>query len=151
MLPIRKILCTTDFSEPSFKGVAAADELAAHFGAELILINVVIPIQPTAAADIPAAYLTEDIRDRMMQHATESLEKVKAERISAGVRARQMVAYGNAPDEITNQAEKEGVDLLVIATHGWTGWRRLLFGSVAEKVIRMATCPVLTITGQAAE
>ena len=42
---------------------------------------------------------------------------------------------------------KEGVDLLVIATHGWTGWRRFVFGSVAEKVIRTATCPVLTVNG----
>ncbi len=149
MLPIRKILCTTDFSEPSYKGVAVADELAAHFGAELILINVVIPIHPTAGGDLPVEYLSENLHDQMMRNATASLEKVKAERISAGVRARQLVAYGNAPDEITEHAEKEGVDLLVIATHGWTGWRRLLFGSVAEKVIRLATCPVLTVNGPA--
>jgi nucleotide-binding universal stress UspA family protein len=56
-----------------------------------------------------------------------------------------MVGHGDAAGEIVLIAEKEHVDLIVIATHGWTGLRHLVFGSVAEKVVRLAPCPVLTI------
>jgi nucleotide-binding universal stress UspA family protein len=150
MLPIRKILCPTDFREPSLKGVATAEELAGHFGAELVLVTVVTPIHPSVAAE-SAGYMREEFREEMMHHATESLKQIAEEKIAADVSKRQFVAYGGAADEIVALAEKEGVDLLVIATHGWTGWRRFVFGSVAEKVIRMATCPVLTVTGPAAE
>jgi nucleotide-binding universal stress UspA family protein len=55
------------------------------------------------------------------------------------------VTTGEAAPEILRMAQKEQVDLIVIATHGLTGWRRLVFGSVAEKVVRQASCPVLTI------
>ncbi len=142
MLPIRKILCPTDFSKPSFKGVFVADEMASHFGAELILINVVTPIYPAKGPKITSG---SELRKEMMQHAAEALEQVKAERITAGVRTKHIVVAGNAADEITDHAEQEGVDLLVIATHGRTGWRRFLFGSVTEKVIRLATCPLLIV------
>lgn len=146
MLPIRKILCPTDFSEPSLKGVATAEELARHFGAELLLITVVTPIHPAVAAE-SAGYMRDEFQKEMMRFATESLEKVASEKVSSDVGKRQFVAYGSAADEIVALAKKEGVDLLVIATHGWTGWRRFVFGSVAEKVIRMATCPTLTVAG----
>jgi nucleotide-binding universal stress UspA family protein len=56
-----------------------------------------------------------------------------------------LIKEGNAPDEIVKAAEAEEVDLIVIATHGWTGWRRFIFGSVAEKLVRLSTLPVLTI------
>lgn len=144
MLPVRKILCPTDFSDPSLKGVAAANELAAHFGAELLLVTVVTPIHPTGGPRIPEH---SELHKDMVQYATESLDRIVAERITPGVSIRQFVHHGNAADEIAALAEAQGVDLLVIATHGWTGWRRLIFGSVTHKVIRMVSCPVLTVTG----
>jgi universal stress protein A len=147
MLPIRKILCPTDFSEPSFTGVAAADELARHFAAELVLVTVVTPVHPTGMAVVPASYQIAQIQEQMTIHATRSLEKVVTERISPGVPIQQFVAHGNAADEITAHAARQSVDLLVIATHGWSGWRRLVFGSVAEKVVRSAACPVLAVNG----
>jgi nucleotide-binding universal stress UspA family protein len=150
MLPIRKILCPTDFSEPSLKGVATAEEMAKHFGAELLLVTVVAPIHPAVAAE-SAGYMREEFEKEMMRNATESLKQIVAEKIAADINKRQFVVYGSPADEIVALAKKEGVDLLVIATHGWTGWRRFVFGSVAEKVIRLATCPVLTVTGPAAD
>jgi nucleotide-binding universal stress UspA family protein len=57
----------------------------------------------------------------------------------------QIIVLGGAADEIIRIGEKEKVDLIVIATHGQTGWRHLVFGSVAERVVRLAPCPVLTI------
>jgi nucleotide-binding universal stress UspA family protein len=56
-----------------------------------------------------------------------------------------LVLHGNISDEIIKLAEHENVDVIIIATHGLTGWRKFLFGSVAEKVIRMAPCPVLSM------
>lgn len=150
MLPIRKIVCPTDFSEPSLEGVATAEELAKHFGAELLLVTVVTPIHPAVAAE-SAGYMRDEFEKEMMRHATESLKQIVDEKIGADVSKRQFVAYGSAADEIVALAKKEGVDLLVIATHGWTGWRRFVFGSVAEKVIRMANCPTLTVAGPATE
>ncbi len=149
MLPIRKILCPTDFSEPSYKGVAVAEELAAHFGAELILVTAVEPVHFAMEAEYPTKDWAENLQKEMVRQAASSLEKVKKEKISAGIPTRLSVVYGNAAEEITGLAKKEGVDLLVIATHGWTGWRRLVFGSVAERVVRIAGCPVLTVTGPA--
>jgi nucleotide-binding universal stress UspA family protein len=144
MLPVRKILSTTDFSEPSLKGVAVANELAGFFGAELILVTVVTPMHPEVLPKIPKS---SELHKEMVQYNVEKLQQVVAEKISAGVRTRQIVASGNAADEIVAIADLENVDLLVIATHGWTGWRRFMFGSVTEKVIRSVTCPVLTVSG----
>jgi len=58
---------------------------------------------------------------------------------------RQIVVLGGAADEIIRISGEEKVDLIVIATHGQTGWRHMVFGSVAEKVVRLAPCPVLTV------
>ena len=65
--------------------------------------------------------------------------------ISGKTKTEALVVHGNVGGEIVNVAEQENVDVIVIATHGSTGWQRFVFGSVAEKVIRMAPCPVLSI------
>lgn len=145
MLPIKKILCPTDFSEPSYKGVETANELAGHHSAALILISVVAPIQPIGAPGVPVIYQLGEYYDEMMKYTTRSLDEIMREKISSGVKVRSFVLQGNAADEIVKKAENEKVDVIVIATHGWTGWRRFVFGSVAEKVLRLATCPVLSI------
>jgi universal stress protein A len=146
MLPIKRILCPTDFSEPSYKGIEAANELAEHFSAELFLLSVVTPIYPVGAPGVPAGYNIGEYYEQMVQYATRSLEEIEKQRISTGVKTQTFVTRGNAADEIVKRAENENADLIVIATHGWTGWRRLVFGSVADKVVRLATCPVLTIS-----
>jgi universal stress protein A len=71
--------------------------------------------------------------------------------VAAKVSVRTMVGHGDAAGEIVLIAGKEHVDLIVIATHGWTGLRHLVFGSVAEKVVRLAPCPVLTIRAPQAQ
>jgi universal stress protein A len=146
MLPINKILCPTDFSEPSFKGIETANELAEHFSAELILLSVVTPIYPAGAPGVPAGYKIGEYYEEMVRYANRSLEEIEKDRISPGVKTQRFVAQGNAADEIIKRAENENADLIVIATHGWTGWRRLVFGSVADKVVRLAVCPVLTVS-----
>jgi nucleotide-binding universal stress UspA family protein len=146
MLPISKILCPTDFSEPSFKGIEAANELAEHFSSRLILINVVVPPYPMGAPGVPASYQIEKYYEEMTQYANQSMEKIEKEMISSDVEVRRFVVQGDAVDEIVQRAENENVDLMVIATHGWTGWRKWVFGSVTDKVMRLAKCPVLTVS-----
>jgi nucleotide-binding universal stress UspA family protein len=145
MLPVKRILCPTDFSEPSLKGVEAASELAEHFSAELIFITVVTPPYPIGAPGVPATYKVGEYYAELVERATESLEKIEKDRTPTAVKTKRFVARGNAADEIVERAENENADVIVIATHGWTGWRRLVFGSVAEKVVRFAKCPVLTV------
>ena len=142
MLPLRKILCPTDFSEPSYKALKAANELALHFSAALVLVHVVplvIDIPTSADFYIPSEVQTAQAR------AKKALQEVVEKRISEKVRIRTNVVVGDPGDEIVTTAAGENADIIVIATHGLTGWRRLIFGSVAEKVVRLAPCPVLTI------
>ncbi|MDX9786301.1 MAG: universal stress protein [Desulfobacterales bacterium] len=145
MLPIRKIICPTDFSEPSFKGIEAAVELAEHFSAELILVNVITPAYPFVSG-VPAKFDMEQYREELLRHATESLGTISKDRIPDGVGTRKVVRQGSAVDEIIQLAESEHADLIVIATHGWTGWRKWIFGSIADKVVHLAPCPVLTVS-----
>jgi nucleotide-binding universal stress UspA family protein len=145
MFPAEKILCPTDFSDPSFVGLKGANELAEHFSAELLLVHVVSPVQvypgPHPGPDFDlSGYLKE-----MVNASRESLEEVAKDRTSTNLKIRTSVLQGNPADQIVGLAKSEKVDMIVIATHGWTGWRRFIFGSVAEKVVRFAVCPVLTV------
>ena len=142
MLPLRKILCPTDFSEPSYEALKAANEFALHFSATLVLIYVVpIVIDIPTSADF---FIPSDIQT-MEADAEKALQEVVDKRLSEKLRIRTMLSIGAPADEIVSAAGDENADIIVIATHGRTGWRRLVFGSVAEKVVRLAPCPVLII------
>lgn len=147
MFPVKRILCPVDFSKPSLTALKASCELAGQFSAELILIHVVQPAQPVAAPGIPAGYMIEGYYEERALAAHQSFEEIRAEKVPDGVPVRTKVVQGQPADEIVREAESEKADIIVIATHGWTGWRRFIFGSVAEKVVRLSSCPVLTIPG----
>ena len=87
---------------------------------------------------------TNNILDK---EARKNLQQAAEQLKDAGLTTRAIVVIGDAATAIVETAEREQVDLIVIATYGKTGWRRLAFGSVTEKVVRLATCPVLTIRG----
>jgi nucleotide-binding universal stress UspA family protein len=144
MLPFKRILWPSDFSEASYVALDRAAELAAHFSAELFLLHVVHPIAvvPSPAPgkfDVPSYQRAAEI------HALKNLEGLISKEIPRGIKVNAKVLVGTAANDIVNTAVDESVDLIVIATHGETGWRRFVFGSVAEKVVRLAECPVLTI------
>ena len=148
MLPIKKILCPTDFSDPSYGALNTANELALHFSAELIVIHVVSPIPvipPSAAPTEFAEFNIPSYQLEMEAMAEKTLDETVKEKISGKVRSRSFVVQGDPTNEIIKLAEEEKVDMIVIATHGLTGWRRVIFGSVAGKVLRLAPCPVLSI------
>ena len=144
MFPVKKILCPTDFSGPSMEGVKAAAELAAQHPAEVILLHVIPPAHTLTPPTIPSGKVLEYYED-LTRFAEKSLDDLIEEKFSKDVSVSSRVVHGNPSDEIVRTAMEEKADLIVIATHGAMGWRRFIFGSVAEKVVRTAGCPVLTI------
>ena len=146
MLPLKKILCPTDFSEPSYAALDHAIELAAHFEAELCLLHVV-PFSPASAdfTGMSAVMVAGPSDAELRDDATRLLHAVATRRVPTGVKLRCEVKMGYADKEIVCAAEDQKFDLLVIATHGLSGWRHLVFGSVAEAIVRQSRCPVLTV------
>lgn len=144
MFPATKILCPTDFSEPARRALEAGIELADKFSAELVLVHVLSPVPAIAAG----GYNLEKVRGDLEKEARELMKKTVAE-LSAknqAVSSHIVDGVGTRPSEyIVELAEKEEADLIVMATHGQSGWGRVFFGSVAEKVVRLAECPVLTV------
>ncbi|MGD2272857.1 MAG: universal stress protein [Desulfobacterales bacterium] len=145
MLPINKIVCPTDFSEPSYEGLKAAIELAELVQAELILLNVVSPVPAVSGTAAPAGFHIPTVMNERQAAAEKSILNLIAEKIPNAVQARSIVVQGRPADEIISLSDKIDADMIVIATHGESGWQKLLFGSVTEKVVRMASCPVLTV------
>jgi nucleotide-binding universal stress UspA family protein len=154
MLPFRRILITTDFSETSLQAIPIAVEIASHFKAELLLVHV-LPVDTPTPWDIPpyadfglASLPLPEYEAQVREEVERRLATVAAKNVS-GVQARCLVGRGDAAAEVNRLAAEEKADLIVLATHGWTGWRHLVFGSVAEKVLREAPCPVLSVRSSA--
>ena len=145
ILPIKKLVCPTDFSEPSYVGLNAAIELAEHFQAEIVLLNVISPIPIISSANDPVGYHLPAIMDQMRTAAEAKLKELISENVPETIRARSIVIQGRPHVEIVRLSDKEIADMIVIATHGESGWHKFVFGSVTEKVVRMASCSVLTI------
>lgn len=147
-LPFKRILAPTDFSEPSYEALAMAVELAEHFGSELHLLHVVPPLHVVPVpvnVEIPLYEL--ELREAAERSMTELVEQ----RIPKNLTVFSSVVWGDPADEILAYQKEKEIDLIVIATHGRSGWKRFVFGSVTEKVVRLPSCPVLTINIQQAE
>ncbi|RPI29492.1 MAG: universal stress protein [Acidobacteria bacterium] len=144
MLPFAKILSTTDFSEASYEGVCRAAELAKWFNAELSLVYVV-PTIPTLPPGPNYGFEIPEYEEALLNNADERLRDFIRDHLPGDMSIKPIVAYGDAAKEIVRIAREEGVSLIAMATHGLSGWRHLVSGSVTEKVIRLADCPVLAI------
>ena len=147
MIKIRKILTPTDFSQHSKEALRYAVELAKVHDAEIILGHVMEPpIYPTmfegAAVAVPP--LDESLRKQLQEH----LETMRKEEIG-DLPTKVIVREGSPTNELIELAREEDVDLIVIATHGYTGIKHMLLGSTAEKIVRNAPCPVLTVREKA--
>jgi universal stress protein A len=143
MLPFKKILCPIDFSEASYETLRSAVELALHFKAELCLVHVTpkvhsIPPDPFYVFKGPEEYEQEQ------KTADENeLQKVIEQHVPNDIAVQTVVKEGDMADEIVRVAQSEGADLIIITTHGLSGWRHTVYGSTAEKVVRHAPCAVL--------
>jgi nucleotide-binding universal stress UspA family protein len=151
---LRRVLVAVDFSEHSQAAVAWASELVRAAGARLDLLHVCetaigLPLE-TALASVgtgPPATLAELAR----KDAAERLREIAGEARLRGVEPAELrVETGDARRTIVEAAARGGYDLLVLGTHGRTGFGHALLGSVAERVVRTATCPVTTVPRRAA-
>ena len=149
MLPLKRILVPTDFSEPAKEAFQTAVELAQHFSAQLLLVHVVppvpVPYQPLVSPS-PAFDITTYLQE-LVKASRDTLQTYADKHVPQGLPATISVAAGDPAYEILRLAKELESDLIVIATHGHGGWRRFLFGSVAEKVVRLAGTPVLVVHG----
>jgi len=147
MMPPKKILSPIDFSSHSDNALKVAADFATRLGSELFLVHVVpmIPRLPSASTIFHEAEFERELHN----DAESRLKQIAAELSSTGLVVNSFVGTANdAGMEILRIAEHNNADLIVIATHGMTGWHKLAFGSVTEKVVRMATCPVLVLKVQ---
>jgi nucleotide-binding universal stress UspA family protein len=142
-LPPKKILCPTDFSDPSYEGIKAANDLAKYFSTKLVVVHVLssVPMMPAEPVGAHLPMVLKQIEDS----SKTSLQKIENEKISKGITVKTILLRGSPADEIVKAAAEENADLIVIATHGQSGWKRWITGSVTERVVRMADRPVLTI------
>lgn len=142
-MKIKKILVPTDFSETAEKAFQYSLFLADTHGAELTLLHVVG--QPQAFDLFAILLLTpEEIAEKMVEHAHQDLQ-VMVKRANDTVAAKGIVRRGKNWDVICKTATEENADIIVIASQGRTGLSNALIGSVAEKVVRHASCPVLVV------
>ena len=139
---IHNVLAPVDFSEHARLGLAHARELARDYGAALDVLHVV------EEAVFPSVYGIDPITPHMpdvQKRATEALERLADEVVDGAVPTRLHVMSGYAGRDIIDFAQEHDTNLIAMATHGRTGLERFLIGSVAEKVIRSASCPVFTV------
>jgi nucleotide-binding universal stress UspA family protein len=141
---IKKVLVPIDFSDYSKNSLKYAANFVKCFNAELILVYVVEPtIYPPdfSMGQIAIPAVDADIDNR----SVEELERLAKTEIPPDIKCKTLVKTGKPFIEIIETASEEDADLIIIATHGHTGVEHILFGSTAEKVVRKAPCPVLTL------
>ena len=136
MAILKKILAPTDFSELSAEGVRYACKLAKDLGAQVIVLNVVILDESNVVGKGEIAAHEKRLR--------EFTGKIVGRRAD-DLKIHEAVVTGQAYASIVDYAEKEQADLIVMSTHGRSGLSRMLIGSVTDKLLRGATCPVLVV------
>jgi len=138
-----KMLLPIDFSPSSQSALEMAADLAKHFDAELVLVNV-LPFFPVTT--LPDFVPEEAFLKEARIHAERHLSKCLAVLTSRGVKATSSVEVGNdIAGNIMEVVVREHIDLVVISTHGISGWHPLIFGSIAEKVVKLVQCPLLLL------
>jgi nucleotide-binding universal stress UspA family protein len=145
MIDLHRILVPTDFSKHSNNALTYAVAFAEKFGAELHLLHVVQDLAlfiPDAVTAMPPVALPVD---QITLAAREALDRVIREQGLERFTVRPEVREGTPFAEIIRCAREKDIDLIVMGTHGHTGLAHMLLGSVTEKVVRKAPCPVLTV------
>lgn len=139
-----RILHPTDFSDGADRACTLAVTMAKALSADLVLLHVLGPLI-TLSDDLRSTASLERVRKARQAWAEAEIERRLADLRAAGVRARGLVRVGEPPVEILSAAADEGADFIVMGTAGLGRVGRLLMGSVADRVIREARCPVVTL------
>lgn len=139
----KKILCPVDFSKGSEQALAKAEELARALGAEVELMHAYqLPVLalPDSTVTVSPTFVA-DMTDR----AQRALNKHRDDLAQHSVHAHTKLVEGNPAEAVVRRAGEIGADMIVMGTHGRSGFKRFLLGSTCERVVRTSTVPVLTV------
>jgi nucleotide-binding universal stress UspA family protein len=141
----KRLFCPVDFSDASRAAMEVAADLARRSGAELFLLHA-YPVPGYTFPDgsvVASPKMMQELADQAKRHLEEW--RAEAERLVGAPRVTADTAIGEPAAEILALAKARGADLVVMGTHGRTGLEHALMGSIAERVVRRAHCPVLTV------
>ncbi|MHA7836034.1 MAG: universal stress protein, partial [bacterium] len=145
-MKIETILVPTDFSEDAQKALAVAKDWARRFDARIVLLHAYRVDLPMSTPALGGGFVLPDrFYEELRAEATKQVEALAAETSREGVEARGIAVEERASVAIVEEAEKLSADLIVMGTRGLTGIKHVALGSVAERVVREAPCPVLTV------
>jgi nucleotide-binding universal stress UspA family protein len=142
---IKKILCPTDFSGPGEEALRVALDLAGDYAAELLVVHVVEYLPPLlGGGKDPVAQFQACCR-QLEGEACARLDQLIAQAAQAQIKVTTLIKIGHPAAQICEWAEKYEADLIVIASHGLTGWRKALLGSVTARLLLLTTRPIWII------
>jgi len=145
VITLKNILVPTDFSEASTAAVEHGRALAVAFDASLHVLHVVTePLHEAWAGYAPGAEFLAAV-DHLQAEAQKRLERLIPRAGRGNGQIVVATTWGDASDEVLKYARNHGIDLIVCGTHGRRGWDHVMMGSVAERIVRLAPCPVLTV------
>jgi len=145
MLEIKLILCPIDFSEFSVRAYRHALSLASHYRAKLVALHVVELWQHPSASFAVSAKVYDEYFKEVRKKATHQLQAFVKNYTRDEIQPELIVDVGMAPDAILSFAQAQQADFIVMGTHGWRGYDRLMLGSATDRVMRQAPCPVLAV------
>jgi len=144
MMNIKRILFPVDFTESSKKIVSYVKQFVQSCNAQLDLIHVIRGPEDFAGFELGAAWWTS-IQKEVMDGAHQAMEQFVRENLADVPNIKTFITVGDVVEEIVSYANANKIDLILIGTHGRKGLEKVMFGSVAEGVVKAAPCPVLTI------
>jgi nucleotide-binding universal stress UspA family protein len=146
MLSIEQILVPTDFGEPADAALTYGRELAGRFGATLHVLHVAENIYITTFGAETYAAVAPDLQRELEEAARARVAELVIDSDGSGPHTKAVVMTAASPAfAIIDYAKENGIDLIVMGTHGRGALAHMLMGSVAERVVRLASCPVLTV------
>ena len=136
-----KVLIAYDGSKPSKKALDKAVEISSKLGAELMLLSVTEPVCPVGITEEDCAKMDDILR----KETEDILDNIKLDFEKKALKVKTLVKKGNAADEILKLAEKEGIDMIVLGSHGRHGAKKFFLGSVSSRVSAHAPCSVIIV------
>jgi nucleotide-binding universal stress UspA family protein len=146
-MKMRRILHATDFSAASSRAFKRAVDIAKASGAELLLVHVLPSVFPVVADGYVSPKVYEDLEAATRADGQQRLDRLARRARASGARVKSLLLEGVPHERIARAARARKADMVVIGTHGRTGFAKLVLGSVASRVLAISPCPVLTVRG----
>lgn len=146
-MKMRRVLHATDFSAASSRAFKRAVDIAKASGAELLLVHVLPSVFPVVADGYVSPKAYEDLEAATRADGQKRLDRLARRARASGARVKNLLLEGVPHERIAQAARARKADMVVIGTHGRTGFAKLVLGSVASRVLAISPCPVLTVRG----